>query len=134
VIDGTYGFVYCSTEGLGIGVFTVRGETFLDVDATGVQYNGIAAERDDGSIAVEVTLAAPPMSAVVEGAEIVSSRRIEAVFPAAFGDGEPQIVAASPVTIKIMVKRLRDCFLIEGAKPIIADAFKLAATSDVYFK
>jgi hypothetical protein len=34
MIDGTYGFVYCSTEGLGIGVFTVRGEHFLGVDAT----------------------------------------------------------------------------------------------------
>jgi hypothetical protein len=29
----------------------VRGETFLGVDATGVQYNGTAEERDDGSIA-----------------------------------------------------------------------------------
>jgi hypothetical protein len=134
VIDGTYGFVYCSTEGLGIGVFTVRGETFVGVDATGVQYNGTVAERDDGSIAVEVTLAAPPMSAVVEGAEIVSSRRIEAIFPAAFGDGEPQMVAASPVTIKIMVKRIRDNFLIEDSEPVIADAFKLAATSDMYLK
>jgi hypothetical protein len=44
------------------------------------------------------------------------------------------MVAASPVTIKIMVKRIRDNFLIEDSEPVIADAFKLAATSDMYLK
>jgi hypothetical protein len=58
------------------------------------------------------------------------SRRIEAVFPAAFGDGEAQVVAASPITITIMVKRIRDDFLTAGAEPVVADAFKLAATSE----
>jgi hypothetical protein len=66
VIDGIYGFVYCSTEGLGIGVFTVREENFLGMDATGVQYRGTARERYDGKIGVDVTLSVPPSASGVE--------------------------------------------------------------------
>jgi hypothetical protein len=32
VIEGTYGFVYCSDNGFGMGVFTIKGEQFIGVD------------------------------------------------------------------------------------------------------
>jgi hypothetical protein len=36
VIEGTYGFVYCGINGLGMGVFTIKEEQFLGVDSGGV--------------------------------------------------------------------------------------------------
>jgi hypothetical protein len=42
VIEGTYGFVYCSVNGFGMGVFTIKGEQFIGVDSGGVNYDGTA--------------------------------------------------------------------------------------------
>jgi hypothetical protein len=56
VIEGTYGFVYCSVNGFGMGVFTIKGERFIGVDSGGVNYDGTAREQEDGSIALDVSL------------------------------------------------------------------------------
>jgi hypothetical protein len=42
LIEGTYGFVYWSTEGLGVGVFTVRGENFSggECDRCSISWHG----------------------------------------------------------------------------------------------
>ena len=42
MIEGTYGFVYCSVNGFGMGVFTIKGEQFIGVDSGGVNYDGTA--------------------------------------------------------------------------------------------
>ena len=42
MIEGTYGFVYCSDSGFGMGVFTIKGEQFIGVDSGGVNYDGTA--------------------------------------------------------------------------------------------
>ena len=44
-IDGTYGFVYCGSTGLGVGVFCVRGDRFEGLDYAGGRYEGIANAR-----------------------------------------------------------------------------------------
>jgi hypothetical protein len=59
VIEGTYGFVYCSVNGLGMGVFTIKGEQFVGVDSGGVNYDGTAKEQEDGSIVLDVKLNVP---------------------------------------------------------------------------
>ena len=53
MIEGTYGFVYCSVTGFGMGVFTIKGEQFIGVDSGGVNYDGTAKEQEDGSIVLE---------------------------------------------------------------------------------
>jgi hypothetical protein len=53
VIEGTYGFVYCSVTGFGMGVFTIKGEQFIGVDSGGVNYDGTAKEQEDGSIVLD---------------------------------------------------------------------------------
>ena len=56
MIEGTYGFVYCSVNGFGMGVFTIKGEQFIGVDSGGVNYDGTAKEQEDGSIVLDVKL------------------------------------------------------------------------------
>ena len=59
MIEGTYGFVYCSDNGFGMGVFTIKGEQFIGVDSGGVNYDGTAKEQKDGLIALDVKLNVP---------------------------------------------------------------------------
>ena len=59
MIEGTYGFVYCSVNGFGMGVFTIKGEQFIGVDSGGVNYDGTAKEQKDGLIALDVKLNVP---------------------------------------------------------------------------
>ena len=64
VIEGTYGFVYCSDNGFGMGVFTIKGEQFIGVDSGGVNYDGTAKEQEDGSIVLDVMLVPPELETV----------------------------------------------------------------------
>jgi hypothetical protein len=135
--EGTYGFAYCATHGLGMGVFTVRGQAFVGVDAGGVQYSGTAEENEDGSIGLDLKLTMPAGSSSLQrGASqiIPNERHIQATLPPSFGDGIPQEVVAHPGTITVMVKRLRDDFLTAGLPATLSDVYRLAATSDVFFK
>jgi hypothetical protein len=137
VIDGTYGFAYCGTHGLGMGVFTVRGQDFVGVDAGGVQYAGTAQESEDGSNTLDIELTMPAGASIAQRASsqiVPQVRHIQATMPAAFGDGKPQEVTAPPGTITVMVKRVRDGFLTAGQSATLSDVHRLAATTDAYFK
>ncbi len=137
MIDGTYGFAYCGTHGLGMGVFTVRGQAFVGVDAGGVQYSGTAEAKEDGSIGLDLKLTMPAGSALLQRSSsqiIPHIRHIQAILPPSFGDGIPQEVVAPPGTITVMVKRVRVDFLIAGQPATLSDAHRLAATPDIFFK
>ena len=75
VIEGTYGFVYCSVNGFGMGVFTIKGEQFVGVDSGGVNYDGTAKEQEDGSIALDVKLNVPPDAKLPEASPVWRGRR-----------------------------------------------------------
>jgi hypothetical protein len=64
MIKGTFGFVYCSDNGFGMGVFTIKGEQFIGVDSGGVNYDGTAKEQEDGSIVLDVMLVPPELETV----------------------------------------------------------------------
>jgi hypothetical protein len=137
VIDGTYGFVYCGTNGLGLGVFKIEGSTFAGADTGGVLYEGKAQEGDDGSIYLDLNLAVPSGTPMARGAasqEVPHTRRIQTTLPPAFGDGAPQEVDAQPGSITVMIKRIRDDFLTPGTNPTLSDTHRLGAASDAYFK
>ena len=51
--------VYCSVNGFGMGVFTIKREQFIGVDFGGVNYDGTAQEQEDGSIVLDVKLNVP---------------------------------------------------------------------------
>ena len=63
-IDGTYGFVYCGVNGLGLGVFTVADGVFRGRDYGGGTYEGSAREIADGtgSISLSLSRCAPECS------------------------------------------------------------------------
>ena len=136
MINGTYGFVYCGANGLGLGVFRIEAGTFAGADTGGVLYEGKAQEGGDGSIYLDLNLAVPsgtPMAHGTASQVVPHALRIQATLPPAFGDGVPQVIAAQPGSITVMIKRIRDDFLPPGKSPTLNDTHRLGAASDTYF-
>jgi|SRR3954470_21510895 hypothetical protein len=137
LIDGTYGFVYCGANGLGLGVFKIEAGRFAGADTGGVLYGGKAQEGGDGSIYLDLNLAVPSGTPLPQGTaaqEVPHARHIQATLPPAFGDGVPQEIAAQPGSITVMIKRIRDDFLTPGTSPTLSDTHRLGGASDAYFK
>src|SRR5262245_28771101 len=108
-INGTYGFVYCGNSGLGIGVFSVEGQRLEGRDFAGGIYEGAAVQDGKGNIEIDVQMQLPGgfLEQGTEPQDLLHTRHIHWTFPAAFGDGEPQMVEfAGPVTV--IVKRIPD--------------------------
>jgi hypothetical protein len=137
VIEGTYGFVYCSDNGFGMGVFTIKGERFIGVDSGGVNYDGTAKEQKDGSIALDVNLNVP---SELETAQSKASQRppltrqFVTTLPPAFGSGKPQEISSVPGNVTVMIKQVRDDFLHPDVRPTLFDTHRLGAASDAYLK
>jgi hypothetical protein len=66
-IDGTYGFVYCGVNGLGLGVFTVADGVFRGRDYGGGTYEGSAREIADGTIDLALSFEVRPGMFLVQG-------------------------------------------------------------------
>ena len=101
VIEGTYGFVYCSVNDLDMGVFTIKGEQFIGVDSGGGNYDGTAQEQEDGSIVLDVKLNVPPelesaQSRTSQG--LPPTRQFVTTLPPAFGDGSRKRFRRCPAT------------------------------------
>ena len=112
-IDGTYGFVYCGVNGLGVGLFVIENGRLIGSDYMGAKYEGTATEKRDGSIAIDISFEVPPGVIFVQGTspqDLPHRRQISQTFPPAFGDGVPQAVASPPGTVTLMIKRVEDSF------------------------
>jgi hypothetical protein len=112
-IDGTYGFTYCGVNGLGIGVFTIRGGRLHGRDFGDGHYDGTATENPDGTIALSIHFDVAPGMMLVQGTapqDVTHRRRISHVVPAAFGDGVPLEIPSPPGVVTVMVKRVPDEF------------------------
>jgi len=106
-IDGTYGFVYCGAEDLGIGVFTVTDSSVTGRDFGGGSYVGTATENADGTIDLKLSFNVPAGVGLVQGTapqELPYTKTVEGKYPALFGDGE--LVEVSMPPVKVMVKKL----------------------------
>ena len=106
-IEGTYGFVYCGAEDIGIGVFSITGNSVTGRDFGGGNYVGTATENADGTINLKLSFNVPAGVGLVQGTapqELPYTKTIEGKYPPLFGDGEP--VDASMPPVKVMVKRL----------------------------
>jgi hypothetical protein len=106
-IDGTYGFVYCGAEDVGIGVFTVTASSVAGRDVGGGSYVGTATENADGTIDLKLSFNVPAGVGLAQGTapqELPYIKALEGKYPALFGDGEPVEVSMPPV--KVMVKKL----------------------------
>jgi hypothetical protein len=106
-IEGTYGFVYCGAEDIGIGVFSITGNSVTGRDFAGGSYVGTATENADGTINLKLSFNVPAGVGLVQGTapqELPYTKVIEGKYPPLFGDGEP--VEASMPPVRIMVKRL----------------------------
>jgi len=66
-IDGTYGFVYCGAEDIGIGVFTVTGSSVTGRDFAGGSYVGAAIENPDGTVDLKISFNVPAGVGLVQG-------------------------------------------------------------------
>jgi hypothetical protein len=73
-LDGTYGFVYCGVNGLGVGIFSIKGERFEGIDYGGLRYAGTAHENPDGSIWLAIEFD------VVPGATLYRGRLLKKLF------------------------------------------------------
>ena len=112
-LDGTYGFVYCVTAGLGVGVFNLYGDQIIGCDYGGGRYTGTAIEDAAGNITVDATVHIAPGVLLVHGigAQDVSySRPLRHVFPPLFGNGSPQQIDVPSGAVTVMVKRIADEF------------------------
>jgi hypothetical protein len=106
-INGTYGFVYCGAEDIGIGVFTVNDGVVNGRDYGSATYTGTATENADGTINLKLSFNVPAGVGLVQGTapqELPYTKRIEGIYPPLFGDGKPVPASQPPVTV--MVKRL----------------------------
>jgi hypothetical protein len=126
-IEGTYGFVYSGANGLGVGVFRVRGSALQGVDYAGGKYEGTAVENEDGSISIAVDLTVNPGMALVQGTapqDFPYSRLIAQSVPSSFGDGRPIELDSPPGSVTVMIKRVPDEYeraLSEGVSVYIGD-------------
>jgi hypothetical protein len=113
-LDGTYGFVYCGTDGLGVGVFNVKNGKVVGSDYAGGRYHGTATEdAASREITLDVTFDVTPGTALVQGTapqEVQYSRQIKQISPPDFGDGAPIKIIAPPGNVTAMVKRIPDEF------------------------
>ena len=136
MIEGTYGFVYCSVNGFGMGVFTIKGEQFIGVDSGGVNYDGTAKEQEDGSIVLDVKLVPPEVETAQSRASegLPHTRHFFTTLPPAFGDGKPQEISSAPGNVMVMIRQVRDDFLHPDVRPTLFDTHRLGAASDVYLK
>ena len=137
LIEGTYGFVYCSANGFGMGVFTIKGEQFVGIHSGGVNYDGTAKEQEDGSIVLDVQLTVPPELETVQSKPSQGpppARQFLTTLPPAFGDGKPQEISSVPGNVTVMIRQVRDDFLHPDVRPTLFDTHRLGAASDVYLK
>jgi hypothetical protein len=136
MIEGTYGFVYCSDNGFGMGVFTIKGEQFIGVDSGGVNYDGTAKEQEDGSIVLDVMLVPPELETSQSRASQrpPHTRQFVTTMPPAFGNGTPQEITSVPGNVTVMIRQVRDDFLHPDVRPTLFDTHRLGAASDAYLK
>jgi hypothetical protein len=113
-IDGTYGFVYCGSNGLGVGVFCVHGDRFEGMDYAGGRYEGTAVEDQHGNIHLRLTFEGPAGGmGLVEGTtpqDAPLRREIRQMMPRDFGDGRPIEIISRSRTVTVMVKRIPNEF------------------------
>jgi len=125
-LDGTYGCVYCGTDGLGLAVFNVKNGTVVGFDYVGDRYHGTATENGkNGEIALDLTFNVPPGVVLVQGTapqEVPHSRHIAQILPPAFGDGTPVEFDTGPGIVTAMIKRIPDDF-----EPAAFYGFKVVA-------
>src|SRR5947207_2221436 len=112
-MDGTYGFVYCGNEGVGIGVFRVAGSQLTGTDLAGARYKGVVKENSDGTLALSFEMSVPAGVFLVQGSsaqDVTYSKQASVTVPAGFGDGKPFEVYIAPGPVTMMVRRIPDEF------------------------
>ena len=113
-MDGTYGFVYCGFEGVGIGVFRISNSALVGADLAGGKYRGHAVEdKSTGEIDLSFEMAVPAGVFLVQGTspqDIPYTKRAAIKVPRLFNDGRPSEVHIAPGPVTMMVKRIPDEF------------------------
>ena len=125
-IDGTYGFVYCGSNGLGVGVFCVHRERFEGMDYAGGRYEGTAVEDQHGNIHLHLSFEGPAGMGLFERATAQDApirRELRQMMPRDFGSGRPIEIISRSRTVTVMVKRIPDEF---GAAATQGLSFQIA--------
>jgi hypothetical protein len=127
-LDGTYGCVYCGTNGVGLGLFSLKDGIVVGGDFVGGRYRGTATEDTaSGEITLDLTFEIPPGVWLVQGTsaqDMRHSRRITQTLPPAFGDGSPVEFDTPPGIVTAMIKRVPDDF-----EPAAVHGFKIQPNS-----
>jgi hypothetical protein len=111
--DGTYGFVYCGDDGVGIGYITIQNNILKGVDLFGTQYTGtVGAIPNSAGYKIVCSMSVPANVLLVQGTapQDISHRRDDITFdiPPDFDNGEPIPLIVPPGKVTLMIRKIRD--------------------------
>src|SRR5579863_3874974 len=113
-MNGTYGFVFSSSAGVGIGVFRINDSVLIGVDLAGARYRGrVTEDATTGEIDLSFDMTVPAGVFLVQGTspqDIPYTKSASVTVPPDFGDGKPFEVYIAPASANLMVKRIPDEF------------------------
>ena len=78
-----------------------------------LRYSGTVTELPDGRLDVALRMTVPPGAVLVQGTspqDATHERSVRHVFPANFGNGEPEVSKSPPGIVRVMVQRIPDEF------------------------
>ncbi len=113
-MSDTFGFVYSSVAGVGMGVFTVSDSNLIGSDLAGGRYRGtVSVDAATGEIDLSFEMTVPAGVFLVQGTSpqdlpYVKSETVR--VPPEFNDGKPFEIFFPPASVTLMVKRIPDEF------------------------
>jgi hypothetical protein len=111
--DGTYSFVYCGAQGVGIGVITIKNNVLMGADLGGGRYRGLISEQQNGDgYRLVFDMFVPANVLLVQGAspQEISYTKSDIAFDirSDFGNGEPIKLFVPPGELTLMIQRIPD--------------------------
>jgi hypothetical protein len=111
-MNGTYGFVYSGSRGVGLGVLTIRDSVVTGCDTGGAKYSGRMIEDASGSFTLNFEMFVPAGTVLIQGAseQEMSYTKSNLSIPLRrnFDDGEPIRVFVPPGYLNLMVRQIPD--------------------------
>ncbi len=113
-MEGTYGFVYSSFNGLGIGVFTICRGIVEGYDSGGCKYRGTLTINSAANFLIKFDQVLRGESIFVQSADepmgFASNWSRELTLPPGFADGTPHTIEMAPGAVTVIFRKLPDEF------------------------
>jgi hypothetical protein len=112
-MNGTYGFVYSGSRGVGLGVFTIRQSVLVGSDTGGAIYNGnVVQDMATGEITISFEMFVPAGTLLIQGTSEqdfnYTKTSLSVTLRRDFDDGEPLKVYIPPGYVNLMIRQIPD--------------------------